>query len=144
MGAPKGHAPYNKNGEGGRPKIYDDKFIENEAIALEKWIEIKENIFLEDFSLERGYGDARISEFTKANKRFAEAIDKFKIKQRGALFKGSLNKRYSFPAASLILGHYHGIYAKTEQKVSGQSDDLIQATLKKADGNSKELVDESE
>lgn len=144
MGAPKGHAPYNKNGEGGRPKIYTEEFINIEADTLEEWIKIKDNLFLEDFAYERGYDAQRLTEWPKVNKRFAVATERFKQKQKTALLKGSLKKQYHFPAASLILGHYHGIYAKTEQKVSGSSDDLIQATLKKADGNSKELVNESE
>jgi len=143
MGAPKGHAPYNKNGEGGRPKIYTEEFINNEADELDEWIKIKDNLFIEDFASERGYSEDRISEFVKVNDRFSRSISKFKQKQKTALLKGSLKKQYHFPAASLILGHYHGIYAKTEQKVSGSSDDLIHSVLKKADGDSKELVDES-
>ena len=39
MPAPKGHLNYDTEGLAGRPKKYDDAFIENEAVELEKWIE---------------------------------------------------------------------------------------------------------
>lgn len=142
MAPPKGHEAYNKNGEGGRPKIYTKEFIENEAKALEKWIDIRENIFLEDFCLERGYGDQRISEFKNNNDKFSEAIERFKIKQRVELFKGSLKKKYNFSAASLILGHYHNIYMKTEQKVTGSSTNPLEFIVTNIDGKSKDLVNE--
>lgn len=87
MAAPKGHPPYNKNGEGGRPKIYTEEFIDKEAIALQEWMKDKQNLFIEDFCFERGYHESRITEFAEANERFSLAYSMLKMKQKTALFR---------------------------------------------------------
>ncbi len=143
MPAPKGHEPYNKNGEGGRPKKYTPEFLDQEANALIEWNMDKNNIFIEDFCLERGYHESRITEFVQANDRFSEAYDMQKMKQKVALFKGTLGKKFSYPMAALILSHNHGIIAKTEQKLTGSATDPLSFVLDRVDGKSKEFVNET-
>ncbi|MFI0435997.1 MAG: hypothetical protein ACH350_09820 [Parachlamydiaceae bacterium] len=142
MAAPKGHPPYNENSEGGRPKKYTEEFLDKEAKALEEWRRDKNNLFIEDFCLERGYHDSRITEFVEANERFSVAYDMFKMKQRSALFKGSLAKKFSYPMCALILSHNHGIIAKTEQKLSGSATDQLACILQSIDGKTKDLIHE--
>lgn len=142
MPAPKGHPPYNVNGEGGRPKKYTEEFLENEAIELEKWNEIKENIFIEEFCLERNIDESRISEFVKVNERFLEAYKKTKTKQKIALFKGGLSKKLCYNMCQLLLGHTHSVYMKTEQQISGSDKNPLHFILQNDDGKSKDLVTE--
>jgi len=145
MPAKMGHEPFNKNGEGGRPRIYDDSFVEGEIIELENWMgERQENIFIEDFCLKRGYSPQRLSEFVKQNERFSEAYELFKTRQKVALFKGGLTKKFSYPMCALILSHSHGVVAKTETKVSGDTINPLSFILNTIDGSSKELVNETE
>jgi hypothetical protein len=144
MAAPKGHAPYPGCETGGRPVKYTQEFIDKESDALEEWIKIKDNLFIEDFAYDRGYSDSRIGEWVKINQKFSSSIDKFKQKQKTALLKGSLKKQFHFPAASLILGHYHGIYARTDQKISGSATDPLGFIIMNIDGQTKDLVNDDE
>lgn len=145
MPAPKGHPPYNKNGEGGRPKIYTEEFLNKEASALEVWMKDKQNLFIEDFCFERGYHESRITEFSEASEKFSVAYSMLKMKQKTALFKGGLTKKFAYPMCSLILGHSHGVVAKTEQKLTGSATDPLAFILQNIDGKTKDLInDDSE
>jgi hypothetical protein len=141
-GAPLGHEAYPGCETGGRPKRYDEKFIEEEADHLEKWMEKKENIFIEDFCLERGYSYNRAVEWSKTNEKFSVTYDRFQMKQRVALFKGGLSKKFAFPMCALLLSHSHGIVSKSEQKLSGDAGNPLSFLMTKADGLSKELINE--
>lgn len=143
--APLNHPPYPGCETGGRPKRYTDEFIEAEADKLDEWMkEKKENIFIEDFCAERGYSFSRVNEWEKSNEKFGEIYEMFKMRQKVALFKGGLLKKFSYPMAALILGHAHGVYAKTEQTVSGSAINPLDCILQMIDGTSKCLVQENE
>ena len=144
MPAPKGHAPYNVNGEGGRTKIYTEDFLNKEADKLYEWIQDKNNIFIQDFCYERGYHESRVDEFVRDNERFALACNMLKMRQKSALFKGGLNKKYAYPMCALILSHHHNIVAKTEQKLSGSATDPVGVMFMQIEGTSKDLVEENE
>lgn len=142
MPAPKGHAPYAGCETGGRPKKYTQEFIDNEAKALNEWIQNNSNIFIEDFCWLRGYHEARITEFQKENEKFSEALSMFKMRQKVALFKASISKKSQFSGISLILGHCHGIYSKTEQKLSGDSVSPLAFVINNIDGKTKNLIED--
>ncbi len=116
MPAPKAHKPYPGCETGGRPKKYTEQFLDIEADALNEWIKDKQNIFIEDFCLERNYHDSRIPEFVRDNEKFSDAYNKLKMKQRVSLFKGGLTKKFAYPMCALLLGHNHGIVAKHEEE----------------------------
>lgn len=141
MPAPKGHPPYNKNGEGGRPKIYTKEFVDKEADLLEEWMQDKNNLFIEDFCFDRGYHDGRIDEFIKSSERFALTYQKFKMRQKSELFKGGLKRKFAHPMCALILSHNHGVYQKTEQKVTGDVANPLAFVIQDIDGKTKDLVD---
>lgn len=147
--APKNHDPYPGCETGGRPTKYTVEFIENEADKLNEWMNEKKdnifvNIFIEDFCLERGYSYARLNEWEKSNEKFSETYDRFKMRQKVALFKGGLAKKFSYPMCALILSHSHGVVSKTEQKISGSAINPLACILEMADGKSKNLVKEDE
>lgn len=138
MPAPLGHPNYDTEHKAGRPVKYTTEFIEAEATALEEWMGAKkENIFIEDFCIERGYSSSRLNEW-ESNERFSGAYDMFKMRQKVALFKGGLTKKFSHPMCALILSHAHGVVAKSEQKISG--DGSLAFIMQMADGKSKSLV----
>jgi len=145
MPAPKGHPPYNTQGEGGAPVTkYTPEFIEKEAIALEEWMKKKENIFIEDFCFERGYISQRLREWLEKSERLASAHARFQERQKVILFKGGLSKKFAYPMCALILGHSHGVIAKSEQKLSGDAINPLAFLLQDADGKSKELVNDKQ
>jgi hypothetical protein len=57
----------------GRPKIYTDEVIQQEADALVEWIKDKKNTYIGVFAAERGYDRARLSEFARSNDYFSRA-----------------------------------------------------------------------
>jgi hypothetical protein len=140
--APKGHPNYATEDLGGRPKKYDDTFIEKEADKLEEWMKKRENIFLEDFAFERGYSYRRLNEWSKENQRFADTYERFQMRQKSILFKGGLGKKFNYNMCALILGHSHGVFVKTESKISGDAVNPLAFILKSVDGSSKELVND--
>lgn len=144
MPAPLGHEPYPGCETGGRPKKYTPEFIENEADELKKWMKDNKNLFIENFCLERGYHDSRIPEFVEANEKFSDAYSMLKMKQKIALFQGGLTKKFAYPMCALILSHSHGVIAKTEQKLSGDSVNPLAFVLNNVDGTSKELLNNDE
>ncbi len=140
MPAPKGHKPYNVNGEGGRPKIWTEEKLNKEAEFLEKWVKVKGNLFIEDFCIERGYHDSDISKWAKENDRFNGAYKNLLTKQKVALVKGSLTRKFAHPMCALLLSHSHGMHAKTEQKITGDASAPLSFLLGNVDGQSKDLV----
>jgi hypothetical protein len=143
MPAPKGHPPYSGCETGGRPKIYTEEFLDNEADLLNRWRKRdKINLFIEDFCEERDYHEARISEFVKENEKFSEAYKMLKMKQKSAVFKAGLTGKFKFPMCSMILGCNHGIYAKTEQKLSGNAVNQLEFIVSVNDGKTKDLIED--
>lgn len=143
MPAPKGHPPYNKNGEGGRPKIYDDKFLSELAKKLDEWVEADQNnIFIERFCLANNIPSRKITDFKKTSERFSEAYDKLLDKQKVAMFEGGLRRKFAHPMCALILSYNHGVYQKTEQKISGDVANPLAFVVEEVDGITKDLVNE--
>jgi hypothetical protein len=142
MPAPKGHPPYNKNGEGGRPKKYTPEFIEKEAEALEEWMKIDKNMFIEDFCFERGYWDEQAVIFEKENERFSSTYKRFKNKQKTTLFKGGLSKKFNYNMCQFILNVNHKLYQKTEQAVQLTANVTTNAILD-LDGATKDIVNDA-
>ena len=140
MAPPKGHLPYNINGEGGRPKIYTKEFIEKEAIALEEWMQITENNFIEFFCFERGYHEDKIADFDKDSDRFHRVYKIFKMKQKAMIFEGGLKRKYAHPMCALVLSNNHNIHAKTETTVTNTTKDSLETLLDEIDGKSKDLL----
>ncbi len=143
MPAPMGHPPYNTKGEGGRPKIYTEEYLNNEADALIEWLKDEDNIFIEDFCLKRDHHESRIDEFVDDNERFAVAYNKLKMKQRTALFKGSLTRQFAHPMCALILSHGHKIYQRTDQKVESKNTNVNHNWVTEVSGTTTDLVNGS-
>ena len=142
MPSPIGHPPYNVNGEGGRPKRYTDEYIDFLANELNNWIQIPENIFIENFCLKHDIPEQKVTETLNKNLRFSEAYNKLKTKQKVKLFEGSLNKTFAHPMCALLLSHNHSIIPKTEQKIIGSIDSSLAALIEKHDGSSKDIVND--
>jgi len=142
MPAPKGHEPYNKNGEGGRPKKYTDEFIEKEAEELEKWIKKPKSIWFGDFAFERGYDDNRMAEFAEMNERFSGALREARCWQKNLLTKGALTNKLNPGFTKFVMANTCGWTEKTESKISGDISNPLNFIINNVDGTSKDLVKE--
>ena len=86
----------------GRPQIYTDDFIKQEAKALLQYVITEEIPYLKDFCFSRGYSSQRISEFTKVEE-FSEALYRFKDKFESIIvIKGLQGKINSFMANNTL------------------------------------------
>ncbi len=144
MGAPKGHPPYNVNGEGGVPKIYTDEFIEKEAVALEEWMKQPGSIYFKRFSFDRGYSYKRLGEFAKSNKRFADTFERAKEWQEIRLAEGGLTEEFNGGFCKFVMGNACGWSEKNETKISGDATNPLSFIVSDISGNSRDFVSDSE
>lgn len=127
----------------GRPKKYDKAFCDTAARLLYKWMdESPDNIFIEEFCYNNKINDKAIQQCCRESELFSEAVEALKTKQKIKLYKHGLDKTYSHPMCTLILGHNHGIYLKTEQKLTGDNSNPLSFVVGIAtEQKSKELIE---
>jgi hypothetical protein len=142
MPPPKGHEPYNKNGEGGRPRKYSTEDIERFADELLVWIKCESHFWIKDFCLERSIDPNYMHEWAKENERFRCAYDLSKSFQESRIFKGAMIDNFNSGMSKFALINNHGWADKTEAKISGDGVNPLAFLLQKADGQSKDLVNE--
>lgn len=73
MPAPKGHAPYAGCETGGRPRVWTDELIEQEAELLIEWAHKETSIVMGKHYGERGYTRQSSCEWAVRNKYYAHA-----------------------------------------------------------------------
>ena len=137
MVAPKGHIAYEG---GGRPLTYTKEIVDKLADKLEKWIEEKENLFIQKFAYEMKFNHRKISDFKEISTKFREACDRLDAKQQYSIFDGGLKRKYAHPMCALILSCNHNIHAKTETTVTNNNQDSLSSILDDIDGNTKDLI----
>ena len=145
MAAPKGHPPYNTNGEGGRPPEYSNEIIEEYANQLSQWSKNPDNIWLKDFCLERDINPDLISKFANKNERFAGVYELAKHRQESKIVNGAFKSTISCPFAKFALINHHGWAERSETKVTGIDKDDPNSTayqLAEARKIKSEQVDE--
>jgi hypothetical protein len=144
MPAPKKHPAYNKNGEGGRPRKYSAAEIDTFADEFLKWLKTPTNLWFKDFCLEKDIDPDLMSEWAKENERFCGAYRLAKAKQESRLVNGGLMELYNGSIVKFVLANAHGWADKQEAKVSGDAASPLAFLLQRADGKSKDLVNEDD
>lgn len=94
MPAPKGHLPYAGCETGGRPKIWTDERIEEEADALVEWLKEKQNFLFMEFIYDRDIREEYPSKWAKKNEKFNQAYRKARVKQQTVIIKNGLFKKF--------------------------------------------------
>lgn len=140
---PIGHEPYNKNGEGGRPVIYTDEFIENEAEEFLKWMKKPDSLYFKTFAFERGYSAVRMSEFAKSNRRFSEVLELAQTWQDAKVSVGALNNNLNSGFSKFFMSNVCGWSEKTESKLSGDSENPLSFLLTTIE-DTRELVNDTD
>jgi ABC-type Fe3+/spermidine/putrescine transport system ATPase subunit len=108
MPAPKGHPPYNVNGEGGQPKKYSDEFIEALADEFYNWYQKKENLWMFKFFGEKKILRKYMYEFSDRSEKFRDVVESIRELQESKLFEGTANKKYYAPTTHAALAQNHG------------------------------------
>jgi len=146
MPAPKGHKNYaSSDNLGGRPETYTDEVIDGLAEELLQWIRYPNNIFFEEFTIQKGILPQHMALWAKKNERFRAAYMLAKNNQELQLKKGATYKVLSEGFTKFLLINNHGVekYSdKTEQRISGDSENPLAFALTKSVDKSKELVDD--
>jgi DNA-packaging protein gp3 len=140
MGAPRGHSPYSGCETGGRPVIYTDEFIENEADEFKKWMQLPNSIYFKKFALNRGYHPQRLTEFASQNQKFSEVYEKAKVWQECKLVEGGLLGDYNAGFTKFVMGNTCGWAEKSQTQVSGDTANPLEFLLNRIDGTTKDLI----
>lgn len=145
MPAPKGHAPYNVNGEGGRPRKYSDEDIDNFADKFDEWLKDPTHVWFKDFFLDNDLDTDYLSIWGKSNVRFAGVLKKAKTRQESRLINGALTSGFNSNIVKFTLNVHHGWIEKKETVHTNNPDNPVPQWIMKTEGTSKDLVnDESE
>lgn len=145
MPAPKGHKPYAGCETGGRPELYTDEVIEKFADELLQWIRYPNNIFFEEFTIQKGILPEYMTRWASRNEKFNQAYKLAKNNQELQLKKGASFKVLSEGFTKFLLLNNHGTQKysdKTEHKVTGDVENPLSFALTKAVDKSKDLVDD--
>ena len=125
----------------GRPRIYDDEFLEKEAVIFTKWIDDNTNsnaIYFKEFAFERGYAPSKMCIFAERNDSFRAALEVAHEWQELKLSKGGITKEFAEGFTKFVLARNHGW---VEQKnINITSANPIPAWALEAAGESKDLV----
>lgn len=144
MPAPKGHAPYNKNGEGGVKKIYTDEYLENEAVLFLDWMKKPDSLYFKKFAIERGYSPQRLNEFADSNEKFAEAFRFAKQWQEVRISEGAMRNELNASYSKFFMANVCDWHEKQETRLSGDNSNPLAFILKECLPDTKDLVNDSD
>lgn len=142
MPAPLGHPNYATEHKGGRPTKYTAEFIEGEAEALENWMKLDTSIYFKRFAFDRGYSQQRLDEFAKVSERFSEVLEKAREWQEIRLAEGGLRNEFNGNFCKFVMANTCGWTEKVDSKISGDATHPLAFLMQKADGETKDLVNE--
>lgn len=124
--------------KGGRPKKYSPTFANKK---LEKYLESCDETLMakkkggyftlaklpthEGFAFFLNIAVSTLYEWAKKHKKFSEALEAIKAKQKQRLVQRGLEGTYNPQMAKLILSHNHGVHEKSVQEVKKDPNEEI-------------------
>lgn len=142
MPAPKGHEPYNKNGEGGAPELWTEEKLNELADEFTKWWHNPYNVWFKDFALEKYLHPNVLALWAHKNDRFKAAYEYAKEMQQTRLVNGSLKRTFHDAACARVLAHSHGWSKEGNTTIVNNNIDPYQKLMNNVTDNSKDLVNE--
>jgi len=99
---------------------YDSDFIERIADEMWVWFQIKDNVWLKDFSISKMINQSRIGEFVKKNEYFAYLHSLCMELQESKLFKFGFSKKINvaMPILALKANHKWSDQPQTQIEIS--------------------------
>lgn len=128
-GAPKGHPPYNVNGEGGVEKYWTNERIEEVAEYFWEYLDEPSSLYFKKFVIWlRRTKKIKIhleylSRWADQNEKFKEVYDYAKLWQECRLLEGGLINKLNPGLVKFMLSAVHGMNEK--QVVEHEGKDLI-------------------
>lgn len=127
---------------GGAPEIYTEEWIREEARRFLEWMQREGSIFFKSFAIERGYHPNRLQEFANRSPEFSGALELAKAWQEQKLVNLGLFNKTNSTITKFVLTNCHAW--KEHAQISGDAANPLEFLLKQVDGETKELVDESD
>ena len=114
----------------GRPKIYTEEVIQQEADALINWIQDSKNTYIGQFAFQRGYDRQRISEFARDNKYFSDAYRQAIQWQENTFLHNALTRKWDSAFASKAMARvcrpeWKNSWDREEDKTEGPTTVII-------------------
>jgi len=142
MPAPKGHPNYAKAPNlGGRPPKFSKEEIEKEAEYFFQWLQEPKNIFFKHFASERGYDAQHLARFAQYNERFREVYNYAKSVSETRIMTYGLFKKLDSGLVKFAMINHHGY---NDKQIIVKETSPADSVLQTIDGNSKDIVNESE
>jgi hypothetical protein len=115
----------------GRPRKYDDKFIEALADKLDVYFVDKSHYYLGQFCAEHGLYPELISDFAKKSIAFAQALKRAKQMQEARLVERSMSKEFNPAGAIFALKNVAGWRDKQDITTNDESISEVKVTIVK-------------
>ena len=136
--APKGNK-YALGNEGGRPREWDDAYIEKVRKALEKWIADPKNYFFTSFLNQQKLHHEHIERFCNYSAEF-RATHKLALSvQEQRLVELAITKKHDGNFTKFVLANKAGW--KERQEVSGDATSPLAIILDRIAGSAKDPLD---
>mgnify|MGYP003502386824 FL=1 len=110
----------------GRPTKYTEKWIDEEADILLKWIEEDKGIYIGSFAVERGYCRQKLSDFAKQSAKFMDAMEKARTWQENKFLKNDLTREWDAAQVRYTMARVCG--------------DIWKASYDREDSDSKDIT----
>lgn len=94
MAAPKGNQYAKGLTTSGRPEIYTEEWLKQEAKDLLEWIEKPDSYFLNGFAFRRGYDPTRFHDFKLKSDEFSKAYQFAKNRQTEKFMMNGLTRTW--------------------------------------------------
>lgn len=124
---------------GGRPTEYSDEYIEQEADALLRWLQVKGNYYLTRFFNERKLHPEHGTRFAKRSKKFCDALQLARSTMEARIVEGSMSKKFDGSFAKFVLANKAGWKEKTE--LSSDQANPFQVIMDRISSTNKEPIE---
>jgi hypothetical protein len=123
----------------GRPEVWTEEKIAQEAALLEEWFENPKNFYLQTFATERGYTSKFYEKLAEKSPLFSQTLSRVREIQEARIVSSSLERKFDGNFAKFVLANRHGWREKTE--LSGDANSPLGFLLNQVDGKSKDIIE---
>lgn len=145
MPAPKGHPPYNKNGEGGHPKVWTEEKIHALADSLEEWLinarKEKKGFWWHEWCWDNGIAPSRVTKLAIENERFGQVYAYTKEWQESIIVQLALTKKLSDGFSKFYLcNHYSQNWKNKDVDLENSNEKVLSALIIELEKSRNDII----
>lgn len=131
--------------DGGRPAMYTDEWIKEEAERFREWMQRPESVFFKSFAIERGYHPVRLHEFADRSPEFSLALQIAKAWQEQKLVNFGLFNKTNSTITKFVLTNCHSWKEQSQEQTDrsivynvnyGSHSEILSKTVPASDSTS--------